>query len=30
LLKTNPARHQRPNETLPCPYNTVCWIHMEE
>jgi hypothetical protein len=30
LLKTNTAQHQRPNETLPCPYNAVCWIHMEE
>jgi hypothetical protein len=30
LLKTNPAWHQRANETLPCPYNAVCWIHMEE
>jgi hypothetical protein len=31
LMKTNPARHhQRANETLPCPYNAVCWIHMEE
>jgi hypothetical protein len=29
LLKTNPAQHQRANETLPCPYNAVCWIHME-
>ena len=23
LLKTNPARHRRANETLPCPYNAV-------
>jgi hypothetical protein len=30
LLKTNPAWHQRANETLPCPYNAVCCIHMEE
>jgi hypothetical protein len=30
LLKTNPAGHQRHNETLSCPYNAVCWIHMEE
>jgi hypothetical protein len=30
LLKTNPAGHQRPNETLPHPYNGVCWIHMED
>jgi hypothetical protein len=30
LLKTNPAGPQRPNETSPCPYNAVCWIHMEE
>jgi hypothetical protein len=30
LMKTNPARHQRANETLPCRYNAVCWIHMEE
>jgi hypothetical protein len=25
-----PTGHHRPNETLPCPYNAVCWIHMEE
>jgi hypothetical protein len=30
LLKTNPVWQQRANETLPCPYNAVCWIHMEE
>jgi hypothetical protein len=30
LLKTNPAWHQRPNENPACPYNAVCWIHMEE
>jgi hypothetical protein len=30
LLKTKLEGHQRPNETLPCPYNAVCWIHMEE
>jgi hypothetical protein len=30
LLKTNPAWHKRPNITLPCPYNAICWIHMEE
>jgi hypothetical protein len=30
LLKTNPAWHQRSNETLPHTYNTVCWIHMDE
>ena len=28
MLKTNPTWHQRTNETLPCPYNAVCWIHM--
>jgi hypothetical protein len=27
---TNPASHHRPVETLPCPCNAVCWIHMEE
>jgi hypothetical protein len=31
LLKINPAPHHRPNETLSCPYNGVCWMHhMEE
>jgi hypothetical protein len=30
LLKTNHIWHHRPNKTLPCPYNAVCWIHMEE
>jgi hypothetical protein len=30
LLKINPAWHHRANETLPCPYNGLCWIHMEE
>jgi hypothetical protein len=30
LLKINPAWHHRSNETLPCPYSGVCWIHMEE
>jgi hypothetical protein len=20
----------RANETLPCPYDAVCWIHIEE
>jgi hypothetical protein len=30
LLKINPARHHRSNETPPCPYNGVCWIHIEE
>jgi hypothetical protein len=28
LLKTNPAGHQRPNETPPHPYNAVCWMHI--
>jgi hypothetical protein len=28
LLKPNPAQHQRANETLPCPSNAVCWIHI--
>jgi hypothetical protein len=30
LLKTNPAWHQRANETIPCPWDAVCWIHMEQ
>jgi hypothetical protein len=30
LVKINPARHHRANETLPCPNKGVCWIHMEE
>jgi hypothetical protein len=30
LLKINPTRYHRANETLPCPYNGVCWIHLEE
>jgi hypothetical protein len=30
LLKINPTWHHRASETLPCPYNGVCWIHMEE
>jgi hypothetical protein len=30
LLKTNPAWHQRSNEIIPCPYNAVCWILLEE
>jgi hypothetical protein len=30
LLKINPAWHHRANETLPCPYSGVCWIHLEE
>jgi hypothetical protein len=30
LPKINPAWHHRSNETLPCPYNGVCWIHMKE
>jgi hypothetical protein len=30
LLKTNPAWHQRANETIPCTYNAVCWVNMEE
>jgi hypothetical protein len=30
LPKTNPAGHQRSNETLSCPYNAVYWIHVEE
>jgi hypothetical protein len=30
LLKIRPAWHHRANKTLPCPYNGVCWIHMEE
>jgi hypothetical protein len=29
-LKINPEWHHRANETLPCPSNGVCWIHMEE
>jgi hypothetical protein len=28
LLKTNPAWHQRPSETLPCPYNAVHCIYI--
>jgi hypothetical protein len=28
--KINPAWRHRTNETLPCPYSGVCWIHMEE
>jgi hypothetical protein len=30
LAHTHPAWHHRTNETHPCPYNAVCWIHMEE
>jgi hypothetical protein len=30
LLKINPARHHRIDETLPCTYTCVCWIHVEE
>jgi hypothetical protein len=30
LLKINHAPHHRANETLSCPYNGVCLIHMEE
>jgi hypothetical protein len=29
-LKINPEWHHRTNETLPCTYNGVCWIHMED
>jgi hypothetical protein len=30
LLRINPAWHHRASETLLCPYDGVCWIHMEE
>jgi hypothetical protein len=30
LLKINAPWRHRTNETLPCPYSGVCWIHMEE
>jgi hypothetical protein len=30
LLKIRPPWHHRANDTLPCPYNDVCWIHMKE
>jgi hypothetical protein len=30
LAHTHPAWHLRSNETHSCPYNAVCWIHMEE
>jgi hypothetical protein len=30
LVKINLSWHNRSRETLPCPYNGVCWIHMKE
>jgi hypothetical protein len=29
LLKINPVLHHQSNESLPCPYDGVCWIHLE-